>query len=55
MNVQVYQIDCKVYLLRDVSLEWILFEISSFIDLGLGKDEQMLAFHNKRVYKQYVH
>lgn len=55
INVQVYQIDCKVYLLKNVSLEWILFEISSFIDLGLGKDEEMLEFHKRRGYKQYVH
>lgn len=54
-NIQVFQIDCKVYLMRDVALKNVLEEICSFIDLGLGQDEKMSKFHEGRGYKNYVH
>jgi len=54
-NIQVYQIDCKIYLMKNINLNWILYEISSFIDLGLGKNEKMLEFHKRRGFKNYVH
>lgn len=55
INVQVYQIDCKIYLMKDVNLTNILEEISHFIDLGLVQNEKMLKFHERRGYKNYVH
>jgi len=54
-NIQIYQIDCKVYMTRNTPLTHILEEISNFIDTGLGKNEKMLEFHEKRGYKNYSH
>lgn len=54
-NVQVYQIDCKIYLMKDIGLIHILEEISKFIDLGLGRNKEMLKLHERRGYKSYVH
>ena len=54
-NVQVYHINCKVYLLKNIELYESLYEISNLINLGLGQDENMLNFHNSRRYKNYVH
>lgn len=54
-NIQVYHINCKVYLQKNIELYESLYEISNFINLGLGKDEQMLNFHTSRSYKNYVH
>lgn len=54
-NVQVYQIDCKIYLLQNVALNDVLDQICAFIDLGLAKDVEMSAFHERRGYKNYVH
>lgn len=54
-KVQVYQIDCKIYLLKNIGLSHTLEEISRFIDLGLGQDEGMLEYHERRGYKNYVH
>lgn len=55
INVQVYQIYCKIYLMKDVGLSHMLEEISNFIDLGLAQDERMLKFHEGKGYKNYVH
>ncbi len=55
LNIQVYQIDCKIYLMKNVDLTQMLYEISYFIDLGLGKSEKMLEFHKRRGFKNYVH
>jgi len=41
--------------MKNINLNWILYEISSFIDLGLGKNEKMLEFHKRRGFKNYVH
>lgn len=54
-EINVYQIDCKIYLLKNLELRSMLYEISSFIDRSLCKDEMMLEFHKKREYKNYVH
>lgn len=54
-RVNVYQIDCKIYLMKNIHLNYILEEISHFIDLCLGKDEKMLEFHKRRGFKNYVH
>lgn len=54
-NIQVYQIDCKVYLQKDIKFDHILYEISNFIDSGFGKDKHMLEFHQRQGYKNYVH
>lgn len=54
-DVQVYQIDCKVYLVKEIELTHILEEISGFIDFGLGKDKKMMKFHEGKGYKNYVH
>lgn len=55
LNIQVYQIDCKVYLLKNIDYTKILYEISSFIDNGLCKDIEMLEFHRGKDFKNYVH
>lgn len=54
-NIQVYQIDCKVYMMKSIPLSNILEEISHFIDTGLGKNDKMLEFHEKKGYKNYSH
>ncbi|HAQ40099.1 MAG TPA: CRISPR-associated endoribonuclease Cas6 [Clostridiales bacterium] len=53
-DIVVYQIDCKVYLLRSIKLDHILSEISSFVDAALASDEKMLEFHRSYGYKNYV-
>lgn len=41
--------------MKNIPLTHILEEISSLIDTGLGKDEKMLEFHEKRGFKNYSH
>ena len=55
VNAQVYQIDCKIYLMKNIPLTHVLEEISDFIDIGLGKDKKMLEFHERRGFKNYSH
>lgn len=50
----VHEINCKVYLLKTIRLENILYEISSFADKALASDEKMLEFHQSYGYKGYV-
>ena len=54
-NLQVYQIDCKVYMMKNTPLSHMLEKISNFIDTSLGKDEKMLQFHERRCFKNYSH
>ena len=54
-NVQIYQIDCKVYLMKSIELVHTLEEISFYIDLGLAQSEKMMEFHERRGFKCYVH
>lgn len=53
--VNVYQIDCRVYLLKNIRLSHILEEISHFVDSCLSKSEEMLRFHISRGFKNYSH
>lgn len=53
-KIFVYQVDCKIYLLREVRLPSTLAEISAFVDAALATESEMLAFHKAYGYKNYV-
>lgn len=53
-KIKVFQIDCKVYLLKDITLHNLFSEISSFVDAVLSSDEKLLSFHKKTGFKYYV-
>lgn len=51
---KVYQIDCKIYLLKNIKLTYLLAEIAAFVDSALAMDKKMLEFHLAYGYKNYV-
>lgn len=53
-NFNVYQIDCKLFLLKEIKLTYTLAEISAFVDTALAMDSEMLRFHRSYGYKNYV-
>lgn len=54
INIRIFQIDCKVFLLKNIELNDLLYEVSSFVDECLSNNEKMLKFHLAYEYKNYV-
>lgn len=51
--MQIFELQNKIYLLKDVKQEEVLKEISSLIDITLGRDKKFLELHNKNCFKNY--
>lgn len=53
MKIQVYQISCKVFILKDISTQDAQGEICKIIDSSLAKNKEWLEFHKTNEYKNY--
>lgn len=53
-DIIVYQIDCKIYLMKSLKLTHVLSEIATYVDTALASDKDMLEFHRSYGYKNYV-
>lgn len=53
-QTKVYQIDCKVYIMKTISYSEAQQEITAFIDYALIQNEEYRRLHNKNCYKNYV-
>lgn len=51
--MNVFQIRLKIFLLKDIELELIQSKIAAYIDKTLGKNEQLLGFHDSNEFKNY--
>ncbi len=52
--MKVWQIELKVYLKKDITMDESQTEISKIIDSCLTKDQEFLNFHNENQYKNYI-
>lgn len=53
-KIQVWKLELKVYLLKNINQKDCLTKITYFIDSVLKIDEKFLKYHNKRIPKGYV-
>ncbi|MGL5434442.1 MAG: CRISPR-associated endoribonuclease Cas6 [Lachnospiraceae bacterium] len=53
MEINVLELQLKIFLLHDLKQEDALNEIASFIDETLSKQEEMRVFHRRNQYKNY--
>lgn len=53
MNCKVYELNIKVYLLKDINSNISHNSISEIIDKTLSKDEKYLKLHNENTFKNY--
>lgn len=51
--MKIYEIRCKVYLLRDIYLNNLRDKIEKFMDKMFAICEETLEYHNERRYKEY--
>lgn len=51
--MQIFELQNKIYLLKDVKQEEVSKEISSLIDITLGRDKKFLELHNENCFKNY--
>jgi len=54
MKLQVFELDLKLFLLKNIEHENVYAKISYFIDSALAKDYQLLNLHNSNMFKYYV-
>lgn len=52
-NIQVFQIDVKVYLLKDIRYIDSLYTLGCFLNKALSLNEQTLELHTKKEFKGY--
>lgn len=52
--MKLYQIDVKVFTLKDILLDEMLLRLTAFVDMTLARDKRMLDFHENYQYKNYV-
>lgn len=53
VEMNVFQIKLKIFVLKDMPIEYSQSIISSFIDSGLTKDKELLEFHQINKFKGY--
>lgn len=51
--MKVYEINVKLYLVKNIMMKDISELLAKIIDNTLGKNKKFLAFHNKNCYKNY--
>ncbi|MBN7771877.1 CRISPR-associated endoribonuclease Cas6 [Clostridium aminobutyricum] len=49
-----YELNVKVYLLKDITINEMMGKIAALIDGTLGQDEEYLRFHKENKHKGYV-
>jgi CRISPR-associated endoribonuclease Cas6 len=55
-EVVVYELECKVYLLKNIEYKYVQSDITAFIDCALCADEEMKKFHeDKKSFKNYTY
>ena len=54
LDHKVYHIDCKIYLLKDITLNILYGAISTYVDSILVSNEEMRSFHNSSGYRYYA-
>ncbi len=54
MKLQVFEINLKLYILKDIEYKDVYTKISHFLDSALAKDSELLDFHSANVYKNYT-
>lgn len=52
-ELTVYQLNCKIYLLKDIAMQEVLENTTSMVDVALCKQESMRKFHAENKYKDY--
>ena len=55
MKLQVFEINLKLFLLKDIEYKNVYTKISHFIDSALAKNSQLLNIHNSNMFKNYVY
>ncbi|MDO5293887.1 MAG: CRISPR-associated endoribonuclease Cas6 [bacterium] len=53
-KLAVYQVNCKVYMMKSVPFERMQIELAYLVDSTLLKTEEYSQLHNKNCYKNYV-
>ena len=51
--MKVFELNLKVFLLKNISIEDSQERIAEFVDLALGKSKEFLSFHNENEFKNY--
>lgn len=54
LDFEVYHIECKIFLLKNITLKNLYGEISSYVDSILVSNEAMRSFHTSLGYRYYV-
>lgn len=54
MEIIVYELKTKIYLLEDIPYQKIQSVLSSYMDRCLGQSKEFLEFHKEKKYKNYV-
>ncbi|WP_410208350.1 CRISPR-associated endoribonuclease Cas6 [Fusobacterium sp.] len=53
MGIDLWQIELKVFLLRDIDYKDVMIKVAAFIDTTLKKNEKWKEFHKAKRYKGY--
>lgn len=53
VDLQVFEIRLKVYLLEDIPVEAVQKKTAALIDICLSRDEELLEFHETNQFKNY--
>lgn len=53
MDLQVFEVRLKVYLLMDIPVETVQKKTAALIDICLSRDEALLEFHETNQFKNY--
>ena len=53
VELKVYQVKIKLYMLKDIPYEDVQSAICRFIDMGFAKNTELLEFHNVNEFKNY--
>jgi len=53
-NIKIYQVECKVYLVKDITYGEMQAVLAGFVDQVIARQEKWLQFHNQNCFKNYV-
>lgn len=53
-EINVYHINCKTYLMKDITYQRMQTEITAFVDKTLLQSEEYKTLHNTNCFKNYV-
>lgn len=55
MEIRVYSVRIRIYIIRDIPVEKIRGAVTEFLDSGLVVNPQLAALHSQNKYKYYVY